>query len=74
MMNKIFVLFFASLVSIFPLVSSCGPGHEEEVVGNSIMGFGFFGGIVSTLVIIALVLVIVLMSKNMKMKGGSENE
>lgn len=60
-MKKIFVLSFASLASLFPLVSACGPEHgEEHLIGNGFMGFGFFGGIISTLIIVVLVLGVML--------------
>jgi hypothetical protein len=57
-------LIFLSLTFLAPLVSACGA--DETHVQESIVGFGFAGGIVFTLAVTALVLAMFLMSKKLK--------
>lgn len=55
-MKKSFIFFLLALSAFFPFVSACDVHEESEIVGNGIVGFDFFGGMLFTLIAIAIVL------------------
>ena len=67
---KKFIFSLAILTSLFPLVSACGvEEHRGEVLGNNLTGFGFFGGIIFTLIVMVFILGILLaLKKNERRK------
>jgi hypothetical protein len=70
-MSKFFIFSLLSSATLFPLVKACSLDAEGHT-RNSIVGFGFFGGIVSALIIIALILGIMVLNKK-NMKGGKQH-
>lgn len=64
---KKFILFL-SLLAIFPsFVSACGAEHDEgSVVTNGFVGFGFVGGVVAALIVVAIVLSVMILNKKEK--------
>ena len=64
-----FNLFFLSALAIFPsFVSACGaePHGEEIASSGNIIGFGFVGGVMSTLITVAIILAVLLLNKGSK--------
>ncbi|MEK0337933.1 MAG: hypothetical protein QQN41_10920 [Nitrosopumilus sp.] len=72
-MRKSLILFLPVLASFSSFVGACGLEHEASEQGKNIIGFGFMGGVISTLLIIVLILSVVFFSKNNhKAKGGKK--
>lgn len=74
-MARFFISFLLLSLLFFPLVSSCG-AHDDELESNTqnggnVVSFGFFGGMILSLGIIAIVLgttILIKKSKNERRK------
>jgi len=67
---KKFLLFLPLLAAFPSFVSACavGESHEPLAASGGIINFGFVGGVVSALIVVAIVLSIMVL--NNKVKGG----